>query len=148
MEETNLPFMSFRVLGPPRDWSASHMLLQKSCSATRGAWPSFCRLRANMKSKSALSSPTSLRGCRLLFLSCLSCSSTGKKPTSTQDILEMLPSLSSGPCLANIQGWQASVQEQEAQPYGSHRTPNIKSAVIKGSIILLIVLLISSIIEL
>lgn len=80
-EKTNTPLMSFRALGPSRDWSASYMTLQKSCSAKVGAWPSFCRLRANMKSKFALSSPRSLGVCRLLFLSCLSCSSTevGKK---------------------------------------------------------------------
>lgn len=84
-EKTNTPLMSFRALGPSRDWSASYMTLQKSCSAKVGAWPSFCRLRANMKSKFALSSPRSLGVCRLLFLSCLSCSSTevGKKKTTT-----------------------------------------------------------------
>ena len=144
--------MSFRVLGPSRDWSASYMTLQKSCSAKVGAWPSFCRLRANMKSKFALSSPRSLGVCRLLFLSCLSCSSTeGGKKNNNQYLRNVryaaIPQFKSRPSkYSRFSGICAGTRE--AQPYSAHRNPNIETAMIKGSVIILIVLLVSNMNEL
>lgn len=140
--------MSFRALRPSWDWSAPQMALQKSRSAMLGAWPSFCRLRANMKSKFALSSPPSLGGCRLLFLSCLSRSSTGGKKKNSSCLRDA----------AKLQLKQMPVKysrfigicagTKEAQTFSSHRTSNIKSATIKGYIAILIFLLISNTINL
>lgn len=133
--------MSFRALGPSRDWSAPYTVLQKSCSAMLWACPSFCRLKANMKSKFALSSPPSFGGCRVLFLSCLSCSSTeGKKIKQYSRYIRdvAIPHLKFMPSkYSSFTGIYAGTKE--AQASCSHRTPNMKSAVINVSIISLLI---------